>query len=87
MLQICGSVGDSTRTSSAKRRLVTYDDVVKPSCSPYFLRAHVVFISAKMSSRAALNRSELSGSPCLTPRSIGNGVLIWSVRTVAVRFV
>ena len=70
-------------TSSAKRMLVRCCSA-KSNFIPHPRRCHSGNNCRKMCSERVLKRRELSGSPCLVPRSILNSLLDLSVRTVAV---
>ena len=65
----CRRVAANSKMSSAKRKLVTVVVLVKPVCISHLFSFHTPCTSRTMFSSKALNKHELSGSPCLTPLS------------------
>eukprot|EP00959_Pyramimonas_sp_CCMP1952_P025149 527647-Pyramimonas_sp.AAC.1 len=70
--------------SSAKRKFAMLVPGEKPSLMPNLLRCQLGLSCRRTCSKSALDKNELSGSPCFTPRWIEKLLLLVSVRTVAV---
>ena len=84
MCVMCDSDVEVSSMSSAKRRFVSLVLLAGWSGMPQLLLSHLrLHLRIKLSD-TQLNSSELSGSPCLTPRSIAKGRLSQSVLTAAV---
>ena len=75
---------DTSKISSAKRRLVNLDRVWPPRWIPIFCCSQRDLRVRITCSVTLLKSRELRGSPCLTPRCIVKCLLVRSVRTDAV---
>eukprot|EP00959_Pyramimonas_sp_CCMP1952_P328744 6882860-Pyramimonas_sp.AAC.1 len=74
----CPRLGASRRTSSAKRKLVRRADLACPNLMPKPFRTQDGLSFRNECSSSSLNKKERKGSPCLTPRSILNTLLLTS---------